>query len=147
MDVNPSDRYTTIENTLGTNLAAMGFTVYKRKAAVTREADSYPCVIISPSNVGEEVGVEAMGGFVEFLYTFSVYYVEEYARNVAYEEIGSRYTIRKEIHRILQFDCDLSPTRVMVKGIQPFSINDKPNSVYLVTGFKVTYGFMEQGLV
>lgn len=144
---NPADRYTTIEDTLGTNLTAMGFTVYKRKGAVIRESDTFPCVIIAPSDDGEEVGIEALGGITEYMYPFRVYYVQEYARNLNYEDVGTRYTIRKEIYRILQFPSTISPTRVLIKGIQPFSINGNPNTVYTVTGFRVTYGFMEQGLV
>lgn len=144
---NPADRYTTVEDTLGTNLTAMGLTVYKRKGSVIRESDTFPCVIISPSDEGEEVGIEAFGGISEFLYPFRVYYVQEYARNLNYEDVGTRYTIRKEIYRVLQFAEGLSPTRVSIRGIQPFSINGNPNTVYTVTGFRVTYGFMEKGLV
>jgi len=147
MEVNPLDRYTTIANTLGTNLTAAGFTVYKRKGAVIRESDVFPCVVIAPSDDGEESGIEAMGGIVEFMYPFRVYYVQEYARDIAYEELSKRYDIRFEINRILQFSLSMSPSRVTIKGIQPFSINGQPNSVYTVTGFRVTYGFIEQGQV
>jgi hypothetical protein len=147
MSANPADRYTTIEDTLGTNLTAMGYTVYKRKGAVIRESDSFPCVVIAPSDDGEEVGIETFGGISEFMYPFRVYYVEEYSRNISYEDVGERYKIRKEIYRVLQFPGSISPTRVNIKGIQPFSINGNPNTVYKVTGFRVTYGFMEQGLI
>ena len=147
MSANPADRYTTIEDTLGTNLTSMGYTVYKRKGAVIRESDTFPCIVIAPSDDGEEVGIETFGGISEFMYPFRVYYVEEYTRNLNYEDVGERYKIRKEIYRILQFSGSISPTRVNIKGIQPFSINGNPNTVYKVTGFRVTYGFMEQGLI
>lgn len=147
MSVNPLDRYTTIANTLTTNLTAAGYTVYKRKGAVIRESDVFPCIVIAPSDDGEESGIEAFGGIIEFMYPFRVYYVQEYARDIAYEDLGKRYEIRYEINRILQFPGSLSPTKVAIKGIQPFSINGQPNSVYTVTGFRVTYGFLEQGQI
>lgn len=144
---NPADRYTTIEDTLAANLTAMSYTVYKRKGAVLRESDSFPCIVICPSDEGEIVGIETFGGISEFLYSFRVFYVQEYSRNISYEDVGERYKIRKEIYRIGQYSYTISPTRIDIKGIQPFSINGNPNTMYNVTGFKVTYGFMEQGLV
>ena len=147
MTANVADRYTTIEDTLATNLTALSYTVYKRKGSVIRETDSFPCVIISPSEDGEELGVEALGGIVEFIYNFRVYFVQTYSRDLEYTDLDDRYKIRKEIYRINQFSGSISPTRISIKGIQPFSINGQPNTVYNVTGFRVQYGFMEQGLV
>jgi len=147
MTANVADRYTTIEVTLATNLTALSYTVYKRKGSVIRETDSFPCVIISPSEDGEELGVEALGGIVEFIYNFRVYFVQTYSRDLEYTDLDDRYKIRKEIYRINQFSGSISPTRISIKGIQPFSINGQPNTVYNVTGFRVQYGFMEQGLV
>jgi hypothetical protein len=147
MAANPADRYTTIEDTLATNLAALGYTVYKRKGSVIRETDVFPSVIISPSEDGEELGVETFGGIVEFLYNFRVYYIQTYTRDLEFTDLEDRYKIRKEIYRINQFAGSISPTRISIKGIQPFSINGQPNTVYNVTGFRVQYGFMEQGLV
>lgn len=147
MTANVADRYTTIIDTLGTTLTALNYTVYKRKGAVIRETDAFPCVVIAPSEEGEELGIEAFGGVSEYIYSVRVYYIQEYARDLAYTDLDDRYKIRKEIFQISQFSGSISPTRVMVKGIQPFSVNSNPNTVYNVTGFKVSYGFMEQGLV
>ena len=147
MTANAADRYTTIEDTLATNLTALSYTVYKRKGSVIRETDSFPCVIISPSEDGEELGIETFGGVAEFLYNFRVYFVQTYSRDLTYTDVEDRYKIRKEIYRINQFTGSLSPTRISIKGIQPFSINGQPNTVYNVTGFRVQYGFMEQGFV
>lgn len=147
MTANPADRYTTIEDTLATNLTALSYTVYKRKGSVIRETDVFPCVIIAPSDDGEELGTETFGGIVEFLYNFRVYYVQTYTRDLEYTDLEDRYKIRKEIYRINQFEGSISPTRISIKGIQPFSINGQPNTVYNVTGFRVQYGFMEQGLI
>ena len=147
MAANAADRYTTIEDTLATNLTALSYTVYKRKGSVIRETDSFPCVIISPSEDGEELGIETFGGVAEFLYNFRVYFVQTYSRDLTYTDVEDRYKIRKEIYRINQFTGSLSPTRISIKGIQPFSINGQPNTVYNVTGFRVQYGFMEQGFV
>lgn len=147
MTANAADRYTTIEDTLATNLTALNYTVYKRKGSVIRETDSFPCVIISPSEDGEELGIEAFGGIVEFIYNFRVYFVQTYSRDLTYTDLDDRYKIRKEIYRINQFAGSFSPTRISIKGIQPFSINGQPNVVYNVTGFRVQYGFMEQGFV
>lgn len=147
MTANVADRYTTIEDTLATNLTALGYTVYKRKGSVIRETDVFPCVVISPSEDGEDLGIEAMGGLSEFIYNFKVYYIQTYARDLAYTDLDSRYKIREDIYRIGQFSGTLSPTRVSIKGIQPFSINGSPNTVYSVTGFRMQYGFMEQGLI
>jgi hypothetical protein len=147
MAANPADRYTTIEDTLATNLAALGYTIYKRKGAVIRETDVFPSVVISPSDDGEELGIETFGGIVEFLYNFRVYYIQTYTRDLEFTDLEDRYKIRKEIYRINQFAGSISPTRISIKGIQPFSINGQPNTVYNVTGFRVQYGFMEQGLV
>lgn len=147
MTANAADRYTTIEDTLSTNLTALNYTVYKRKGSVIRETDSFPCVIISPSEDGEELGIEAFGGIAEFIYNFRVYFVQTYSRDLTYTDVEDRYKIRKEIYRISQFTGSLSPTRISIKGIQPFSINGQPNTVYNVTGFRVQYGFIEQGFV
>lgn len=147
MAANAADRYTTIEDTLATNLTALSYTVYKRKGSVIRETDSFPCVIISPSEDGEELGIETFGGVAEFLYNFRVYFVQTYSRDLTYTDVEDRYKIRKEIYRINQFTGSLSPTRISIKGIQPFSINGQPNTVYNVTGFRVQYGFMEQGFI
>ena len=147
MDANPADRYTTIIDTLAENLVALSYTVYKRKGAVIRESDTFPCVVIAPSEEGEELGVETFGGISEYIYSVRVYYVQEYARDLIYTDLNDRYKIRKEIFQISQFGSTLSPSRVMIKGIQPFSVNSNPNTVYNVTGFRVSYGFMEQGLV
>ena len=147
MTANPADLYTTIEDTLATNLTALGYTVYKRKGSVIRETDVFPCVIIAPSDDGEELGIETFGGIVEFLYNFRVYYIQTYTRDLDFTDLEDRYKIRKEIYRINQFAGSISPTRISIKGIQPFSINGQPNTVYNVTGFRVQYGFMEQGLI
>lgn len=147
MTANPADRYTTIMDTLAEKLVALSYTVYKRKGAVIRETDAFPCVVIAPSEEGEELGIETLGGVSEYIYSVRVYYVQEYARDIVYTDLNDRYKIRKEIYQISQFPSSLSPSRVMVKGIQPFSVNSNPNTVYNVTGFKVSYGFMEQGLV
>jgi len=147
MAANPDDRYTTVEDTLATNLAALGYTIYKRKGSVIRETDVFPSVVISPSDDGEELGIETFGGIVEFLYNFRVYYIQTYTRDLEFTDLEDRYKIRKEIYRINQFAGSISPTRISIKGIQPFSINGQPNTVYNVTGFRVQYGFMEQGLV
>jgi len=147
MAANPADRYTTIMDTLAEKLVALSYTVYKRKGAVVRETDAFPCVVIAPSEEGEELGVETFGGISEYIYSVRVYYVQEYARDLIYTDLNDRYKIRKEIFQISQFGSTLSPSRVMIKGIQPFSVNSNPNTVYNVTGFRVSYGFMEQGLV
>jgi len=147
MAANPADRYTTIIDTLAEKLVALSYTVYKRKGAVVRETDAFPCVVIAPSEEGEELGVETFGGISEYIYSVRVYYVQEYARDLIYTDLNDRYKIRKEIFQISQFGSTLSPSRVMIKGIQPFSVNSNPNTVYNVTGFRVSYGFMEQGLV
>jgi hypothetical protein len=144
---NPSDRYTTIIDTLGSNLTALGYTVYKRKGAVVRESDSFPCVVIAPSDDGEEVGIETFGGISEYIYPIRVYYVQEHNRDLSYQDLETRYLIRKEIYRIGQYASGTSPSRINIRGIQPFSVNGNPNTVYKVTGFRVNYGFMEQGLV
>lgn len=147
MDANPADRYTTIMDTVAENLVALSYTVYKRKGAVIRESDTFPCVVIAPSEEGEELGIETLGGVSEYIYSVRVYYVQEYARDLIYTDLDDRYKIRKEIYQISQFTASLSPSRINIKGIQPFSVNSNPNTVYNVTGFKVSYGFMEQGLV
>lgn len=147
MTANPADRYTTIMDTVADKVVDLGYTVYKRKGAVIRETDAFPCVVIAPSEEGEELGIEAMGGISEFIYTVRVYFIQEYARDVAYTDLDDRYKIRKEIYQISQYPSSISPSRINIKGIQPFSINGNPNTVYNVTGFKVSYGFMEQGLV
>lgn len=147
MAANPSDRYTTIMDTLATHLTTLSYTVYKRKGAVIRESDSFPCVVIAPSEEGEELGIEAFGGISEYIYSVRVYYIQEYARDLVYTDLDDRYKIRKEIYQISQFSPSISPSRINIKGIQPFSVNSNPNTVYNVTGFKVSYGFMEQGLV
>lgn len=148
MTANVADRYTTIMDTLATVLATLGYTaIYKRKGAVIRETDVFPCIVISPSEEGEELGIEALGGISEYIYSVRVYYIQEYARDLTYTDLDDRYKIRKEIFQISQFPGSLSPSRVMIKGIQPFSVNSNPNTVYNVTGFRVSYGFMEQGLV
>jgi hypothetical protein len=147
MTANPADRYTTIMDTVADKVVDLGYTVYKRKGAVIRETDAFPCVVIAPSEEGEELGIEAMGGISEFIYTVRVYFIQEYARDVAYTDLDDRYKIRKEIYQISQYPSSISPSRINIKGIQPFSINSNPNTVYNVTGFKVSYGFMEQGLV
>jgi len=147
MTANVADRYTTIIDTLGVTLTALTYTVYKRKGAVIRETDVFPCVVIAPSEEGEELGIEALGGVSEYIYSVRVYYIQEYARDLTYTDLDDRYKIRKEIFQISQFGSTLSPSRVMVKGIQPFSVNSNPNTVYNVTGFRVSYGFMEQGLI
>jgi len=147
MAANPADRYTTIIDTLAENLVALTYTVYKRKGAVIRESDTFPCVVIAPSEEGEELGIETLGGISEYIYSVRVYYIQEYARDLVYTDLDDRYKIRKEIYQISQFPSSLSPSRINIKGIQPFSVNSNPNTVYNVTGFKVSYGFMEQGLV
>jgi len=147
MTANPADRYTTIMDTVAQKVVDLGYTVYKRKGAVIRETDTFPCVVIAPSDDGEELGIETMGGLTEFLYSIRVYYIQEYARDLVYTDLDDRYKIRKEIYQISQYPSSLSPSRIMIKGIQPFSVNSNPNTVYNVTGFKVSYGFMEQGLV
>ena len=150
MDANPADRYTTIMDTVAENLVALGYltyTVYKRKGAVIRESDLFPCVVIAPSEEGEELGIEAFGGISEYIYSIRVYYIQEYARDLVYTDLDNRYKIRKEIYQISQFPASISPSRISIKGIQPFSVNSNPNTVYNVTGFKLSYGFMEQGLV
>lgn len=147
MTANPADRYTTIMDTVAQKVVDLGYTVYKRKGAVIRETDTFPCVVIAPSDDGEELGIEAMGGLTEFLYSIRVYYIQEYARDVAYTDLDDRYKIRKDIYQVSQYPSSISPSRINIKGIQPFSINGNPNTVYNVTGFKVSYGFMEQGLV
>ena len=147
MAANPSDRYTTIMDTVAEKLVDLTYTVYKRKGAVIRESDSFPCVVIAPSEEGEELGIEAFGGISEYIYSIRVYYIQEYARDLVYTDLDDRYKIRKEIYQISQFPASLSPSRISIKGIQPFSVNSNPNTVYNVTGFKVSYGFMEQGLV
>lgn len=147
MAANPADRYTTIMDTVAEKLVDLGYTVYKRKGAVIRESDSFPCVVVSPSEEGEELGIEAFGGISEYIYSVKVYYIQEYARDLVYTDLDDRYKIRKEIYQISQYPSSLSPSRIMIKGIQPFSVNSNPNTVYNVTGFKVSYGFMEQGLV
>lgn len=147
MTANPADRYTTIMDTVADKVVDLGYTVYKRKGAVIRETDAFPCVVIAPSEEGEELGIETMGGISEFIYTVRVYFIQEYARDVAYTDLDDRYKIRKEIYQISQYPSSISPSRINIKGIQPFSINGNPNTVYNVTGFKVSYGFMEQGLV
>ena len=147
MTANPADRYTTIMDTVADKVVDLGYTVYKRKGAVIRETDAFPCVVIAPSEEGEELGIEVMGGISEFIYTVRVYFIQEYARDVAYTDLDDRYKIRKEIYQISQYPSSISPSRINIKGIQPFSINGNPNTVYNVTGFKVSYGFMEQGLV
>lgn len=147
MSANPADRYTTIMDTLAENLVALSYTVYKRKGAVIRESDTFPCVVIAPSEEGEELGIETFGGISEYIYSVRVYYVQEYARDLVYTDLDDRYKIRKEIYRIDQFTASLNPSRINIKGIQPFSVNSNPNTVYNVTGFKVSCGFMEQGLV
>lgn len=147
MSANPADRYTTIMDTVAENLVALSYTVYKRKGAVIRESDTFPCVVIAPSEEGEELGIETLGGVSEYIYSVRVYYVQEYTRDLIYTDLDDRYKIRKEIYQISQFPASLSPSRISIKGIQPFSVNNNPNTVYNVTGFKVSYGFMEQGLV
>jgi len=147
MAANAADRYTTIIDTVAENLVALTYTVYKRKGAVIRESDAFPCVVIAPSEEGEELGIEALGGISEYIYSIRVYYIQEYARDLVYTDLDDRYKIRKEVFQIGQFPGSISPSRVMVKGIQPFSVNSNPNTVYNVTGFRVSYGFMEQGLV
>jgi hypothetical protein len=147
MAVNAADRYTTIMDTVAENLVALTYTVYKRKGAVIRESDVFPCVVIAPSEEGEELGIEAFGGISEYIYSIRVYYIQEYARDLVYTDLDDRYKIRKEVFQIGQFPGSISPSRVMVKGIQPFSVNSNPNVVYNVTGFRVSYGFMEQGLI
>jgi hypothetical protein len=134
-------------DTVSEKLVDLGYTVYKRKGAVIRESDSFPCVVVSPSEEGEELGIEAFGGISEYIYSVKVYYIQEYARDLVYTDLDDRYKIRKEIYQISQYPSSLSPSRIMIKGIQPFSVNSNPNTVYNVTGFKVSYGFMEQGLV
>lgn len=148
MTANAADRYTTIMDTLATVLAALGYTaIYKRKGAVIRESDVFPCIVIAPSEEGEELGIEVFGGISEYIYSVRVYYIQEYSRDLTYTDLDDRYKIRKEIFQISQFGSTLSPSRINIKGIQPFSVNSNPNTVYNVTGFKVSYGFMEQGLV
>jgi hypothetical protein len=147
MAANVNDRYTTIIDTLAEKLVDLTYTVYKRKGAVIRESDAFPCVVIAPSEEGEDLGIETFGGISEYIYSVRVYYIQEYARDIVYTDLDDRYKIRKEIHQISQFPSSLSPSRISIKGIQPFSVNSNPNTVYNVTGFKVSYGFMEQGLV
>lgn len=147
MAANVNDRYTTIMDTVAENLVALAYTVYKRKGAVIRESDAFPCVVIAPSEEGEELGIETFGGISEYIYSVRVYYIQEYARDIVYTDLDDRYKIRKEIYQISQYPSSLSPSRISIKGIQPFSVNSNPNTVYNVTGFKVSYGFMEQGLV
>ena len=147
MTANPADRYTTIMDTVSQKITDLGYTVYKRKGAVIRETDSFPCVVVSPSEEGEELGIEAMGGISEFIYSIRVYFIQEYARDLNYTDLDDRYKIRKDIFQIGQYPSSISPARINIKGIQPFSVNTNPNTVYNVTGFKVSYGFMEQGLV
>lgn len=147
MAANAADRYTTIMDTVAEKLVDLTYTVYKRKGAVIRESDAFPCVVIAPSEEGEELGIEAFGGISEYIYSIRVYYIQEYARDLVYTDLDDRYKIRKEIYQISQFPASLSPSRISIKGIQPFSVNSNPNTVYNVTGFKVSYGFMEQGLV
>ena len=147
MLANVNDRYTTIIDTIATKLATLGYTVYKRKGSVIRESDAFPCVVIAPSEEGEELGIETFGGISEYIYSVRVYYIQEYARDIVYTDLDDRYKIRKEIFQLSQFESSISPSRTSIKGIQPFSVNSNPNTVYNVTGFKVSYGFMEQGLV
>ena len=147
MAANAADRYTTIMDTVAEKLVDLTYTVYKRKGAVIRESDAFPCVVIAPSEEGEELGIEAFGGISEYIYSIRVYYIQEYARDLVYTDLDDRYKIRKEIYQISQFPASLSPSRISIKGIQPFSVNSNPNTVYNVTGFKVSYGFMEHGLV
>lgn len=147
MSANPADRYTTIIDTIAAKLVALTYTVYKRKGAVIRESDSFPCVVIAPSEEGEELGIETLGWISEYIYSVRVYYIQEYARDLVYTDLDNRYKIRKEIFQISQFESSISPSRIIIKGIQPFSVNNNPNTVYNVTGFRVSYGFMEQGLV
>jgi len=148
MAANVNDRYTTIIDTLATTLTTFGYTtIYKRKGAVIRESDVFPCIVIAPSEEGEELGIEVFGGISEYIYSVKVYYIQEYSRDLTYTDLDDRYKIRKQIFQISQFPGSLSPTRINIKGIQPFSVNNNPNTVYNVTGFRVSYGFMEQGIV
>lgn len=138
------DKYTVIIDGLGSALATAGFTVYKRKAAIIKETDVFPCVIVSPSEEGESTGQMALDAWTEFKYTVKVFYVQKYNRDYAYESQVTRYDIRKAIYKLANVSGMLSPTGVDIRGIPPFNIDD-PETTWKVTGFRITYGFFEQG--
>jgi hypothetical protein len=138
------DRFTVIIDGVATNLTAASFTVYKRKAAMIMDTDSFPCVIVSPSEDGEITGMMALNGWTEFKYQVKVFYVEKYNRDLTYESLTQRTDIRKIIYKLGNVSGMLSPTTVDVKGVPPFNI-DGINTVWKVTGFRLIYGFLEQG--
>lgn len=86
----------------------------------------------------------ALDGWTEFKYMVKVYYIQKYNRDLTYESQLTRYDIRKAIYKLANVSGMLSPTSVDVRGIPPFNV-DNPVSTWKVTGFRLTYGFFEQG--
>ena len=129
------DRWSVIIDGVATSLTTAGFTVYKRKTSMIMESDVFPCVIVSPSEEGEITGQMALD---------KVYYIQKYNRDLTYESQLTRYDIRKAIYKLANVSGTLSPTSVDVRGIPPFNV-DNPVTTWKVTGFRLTYGFFEQG--
>ena len=138
------DRWSVIIDGVATSLTTAGFTVYKRKTSMIMESDVFPCVIVSPSEEGEITGQMALDGWTEFKYMVKVYYIQKYNRDLTYESQLTRYDIRKAIYKLANVSGTLSPTSVDVRGIPPFNV-DNPVTTWKVTGFRLTYGFFEQG--